>query len=167
VDRDRQVNCLAFSPDGELVAVGGEDGCVRAWRVDKGERLLGGDLPVHQKAVADLVFTPDKKLLITGATDGEVRVWELATIKPGQAPEPAHTFKAHAARIVAFAMSPDGSRFVSVGADDEVRLWETATAKELRRWALRVPVRNVAFAVGGKQVATANADGTAYLLEVP
>jgi WD40 repeat protein len=74
---------------------------------------------------------------------------------------------AHKGRIVAFAVSADGSRFATVGSDDEVKVWETATGKEVRRWDMRGPVRNLTFTPDGKHLATANADSTSYLLELP
>ena len=39
--------------------------------------------------------------------------------------------------------------------------------KPLRTWNLPVGVNGVAYTPDGKQVVTANADGTAYVLELP
>jgi WD40 repeat protein len=76
--------------------------------------------------------------------------------------------------VVAFAMSPDGKRFVTAGQDNVVKLWNTADGRELRKWDFRLPVlpskpfvRNLAFSPQGKHVATANANATLYLLELP
>jgi WD40 repeat protein len=53
-------------------------------------------------------------------------------------------------------------------------VWDTATGKELRRWDLHVPyqqskpfVRTILFTPDGKNLATANADTTVYLLTCP
>ena len=141
---------------------------MRMWQVAKRERLAGGDLPAHQEAVSDLVFSPDRKILVTGDRRGEIKIWDLAKR------EAVHTIQGHSHQVVAFAMSPDGSRFVTAGLDNVVKLWETSTGKELRKWDLRVPpladksfVCNLAFAPDGKHVATANANTTVYLLELP
>jgi WD40 repeat protein len=40
-------------------------------------------------------------------------------------------------------------------------------AKELRSWKLPVPANGAAFTPDGKQIVTANADGTLYVLELP
>ena len=47
-DHGRQVICLAFSSDGELVAMGARDGSVRVWNVAKKERV-GGDRPASAR----------------------------------------------------------------------------------------------------------------------
>src|SRR5262249_42393349 len=148
---DQEVGCLAFSPDGDLVALGDLSGSVRIWQVDKAERL-GGDLPAHP-AIGDLIFVRDndRKLLVTGGEDGEVKLWALAKRR-----EPWRKFKAPAGQITAFAASADGSRFATTAKDNVVKLWETATGKELRQWSFNAPVRNMAYAPDGKHLATAN-----------
>ena len=62
--------------------------------------------------------------------------------------------------------------FVTVGNDHELKLWSLAPAaqkdpKPLRSWAHPCEVNGLAYTPDGKQVVTANADGTAYVLEVP
>jgi WD40 repeat protein len=156
---DRLANCLAFSADGDLVAMGDQGGAVRIWNLAKNQRE-GDDRPVH-RAVGDLIFSPDKKFLITGGDDGKIKIWDLSKSKPER------TFKAHTHQVVAFAISSDGSRFATASLQDqEVKLWETATGTELRRWPA-VAVRNLAFSPDGKHVATANYNATLYLLECP
>ena len=130
---------------------------MRIWNLVTGERV-GGDLPAH-RAFGDLALTPNKKLLITGGDDGEVKIWDLAKRTT------LHTIPAHKQKIIAFAMSTDGRRFATAS-QDEVKLWDTDSGKELRQWK-GVPIRTMAFAPGGKYLATANLNTTLYLLECP
>src|SRR5262249_774372 len=109
---DRDVNCLAFSADGELVALGEKDGGeVRICEGMKGERP-GGDLPAHQDPVGDLIFVPgkDKKLLITASRKGEVKVWDLEKRQ-----QPLRAFQGHEGAVTAFAVTADGRRFATTG----------------------------------------------------
>jgi WD40 repeat protein len=166
-DRDRRVNSLALSLDTEIVALGAEDGSVRAVRRDKGERIWGGDLRAHAGRLADLIFTPDKKTLLTASENGEVKVWDVEKVKGGGQDEPAQKFKAHEGGFGSFAMSPKGDWFATTGADQTVKVWETATGKELRRWDVRQQVQSLASTPDGKKLAVANADGTIYLVTLP
>jgi WD40 repeat protein len=72
-------------------------------------------------------------------------------------------------------MSPDGTRFATVAMDNVIKLWDRASGRELRQWDLHLPllieprpfVSALAFTPDGKQLATANADTTLYLLDCP
>jgi WD40 repeat protein len=96
----------AFSPDGKLLAVGG-DGGVRLLRVanDRATPERGGPLAV--KGVAALAFGADGKWLVTADEAGAVQLWNLAR------PEPRQTIP-FPAPVEAAALSPNG-RYV-VGA---------------------------------------------------
>jgi len=123
---------------------------------------VGGDLPAHQEGMADLAFTPDKKFLITAGKNGDCKVWDLA-----RRLTPLRRIQAHDGRITGLAVSPDGSRFATTAADNRVKLWATATGRRLRQWDVGVAVRSMAFAPDGKHLATANANTTLYLLDLP
>jgi WD40 repeat protein len=160
-DAGRIVQCLAFSNDGELAALGAQDGTVRFWRIAKGERI-GNDLKAFlpSEGMGDLIFTPDAKVLITGGAKGEIKIWNV------EKREAIKSYKGHSERVIAFAVSPDGKRFVTAGEDREVKLWETDTGKELRKWT-NLDVRNMVYAPDGKSIVTANDNTTLYALEVP
>jgi WD40 repeat protein len=88
--------------------------------------------------------------------------------------EPKKTIAAHKQAIIATAISPDGKRFVTISADNSAKLWEIETGKELRSWAFKAApnfkkslLRNVAFALDGKHVITANYNAALYMLECP
>ena len=76
---------IDFSPDGTLIAAGGDDGSARIWTVLDGElwtvldghlsfRVSGRSAPL---SISDVRFTPDSRGIATCGTDGTVRVWEL------------------------------------------------------------------------------------------
>nr|MBA3483035.1 hypothetical protein [Pirellulales bacterium] len=104
-----QLNSIAFSPDGELLAVGQGRG-IALFDPATGK-------PTHPfkrtpAAVPGMVFHPDRPLLIsTGASDPAVKVWALDAenfsfeIRNNFHPSPS------------VAVSPDGRRIVSPGRD--------------------------------------------------
>ena len=65
---------MSFSPDGRLLASGGDDGTVRLWDPDTGEPV-GGPLTGHSDGVSAVAFRPDGKALASGGWDDSVRLW--------------------------------------------------------------------------------------------
>jgi WD repeat-containing protein 61 len=67
------VLCVAYSPDGALLAAGAQDGVITVVDADTGvvvQRLSGA----HTLPVRSLSFTPDSRLLLAAAQDGVVSV---------------------------------------------------------------------------------------------
>jgi WD40 repeat protein len=155
--------CLAFSPDLSLAAVGSTDGKLHVWKIDD-KKKLGEDRNAHAVPIADVAITPDNKKVISLDDSGEAKVWPTGT----DAAEPIARAKTGTAGThQGLAISPDGRRFVAYGSSREVAVLETMSGQPIRRWTL--PQRSMAaiFTADGKQLAVANDDGTVYLLDLP
>jgi len=145
---------VAWSPDGELIAVGGALGI---WLYDA-DLTLRGRLTGHTKAVYDLAFSPDGARLASVSHDLTVRIWDVTT----QAE--LRQMAGHSGLVVAVDWSPDGRTVASGAYDDTLRLWDPDTG-DLRA-VLDGPaggVNDVAYSPNGAILASANGDSTVWL----
>jgi WD40 repeat protein len=68
---------VAFSPDGKLLASGGDDATIRIWDVETGQ--LHRLLCEHTKSVRSVCFSPDGKTLASASEDETIKLWNLKT----------------------------------------------------------------------------------------
>lgn len=71
------VNAIAFSPDGRLIATGGEDGLVRLWRTADGAMVA--TMSPHGGAVNTVTFSSDGTMLLSGGEDRAVINHDVTT----------------------------------------------------------------------------------------
>ena len=97
---------------------------------------------------------------------------KIANISDQKKREVVGSVVAHKGGARALLVSPTATSFITVGNDNEVKAWSLTAAgmkepKPIRSWSLPVGVNGLAYTPNGKQVVTANTDGTAYVLELP
>ena len=116
-------SCLAFSPDGKLLAKpAGFEGVIQLWRVADGrplERLTGKNQSIHS-----LAFSPDGKNLAATGREGHLTIWDLET---GEASEPFATDDLADGPL---AFSPDGRTIATRGGDSVLHYWDRTTAMD-------------------------------------
>ncbi|CAO2839236.1 unnamed protein product [Amaranthus hypochondriacus] len=69
------VNCLAYSPDSQLLATGADDNKIKVWNVSSGFCFV--TFPEHTNAVTALHFMANNHSLLSASLDGTVRAWDL------------------------------------------------------------------------------------------
>jgi WD40 repeat protein len=170
-DKGRNVRATTFTPDLEWAVAGDDQGTIRIWNLTKKDERIGADWPLLVNSVADIGITADKKTLVAVDDKGLVHVADVAKR------DTLAKFNAHKGGVRTLMVSPTGTTFVTVGKDREagnereVKVWSLSPAnlkepKAARTWTLPVGVNGVAYTPDGRKVVTANADGTAYVLEL-
>jgi WD40 repeat protein len=118
---------LAFSPDGEMLASGGDRGLVLLREVAGGQKRLQIEHP--EKSLLQILFSPDGQVLATigfgRGTDAPLRLWSAET------GERIDELRVSGADIQSFAFSSDGQIVAGAGSDHKLHIWDLSAYKKL------------------------------------
>ena len=142
IGHDDDLDAASFSPDGQVLVSGGEDGTVRTWNAEIGEMLsrvkLGGK-------INQVRFSPNGNLAVAVRVSdyhysrGSVALWD-----PDSGKELGR-FGDHARQMNSAAFSSDGARLATGSYDKTARIWETVSGNEQAVLRHNGSVRSVAY----------------------
>ena len=152
------VECLAFSPDGNILASADDEGTILLWHRSTGSQKV---LTRWTRWISKLVFSPDGKTIASGRLD-TIRFWDTIT------GEQKDAFTGLPANIVALSFSPDGKTMVSVTGDGEICILDRITGKLQKTFAVPVTegIFSTAFSQDGKMVAIGSRESNIYLSDL-
>jgi WD40 repeat protein/serine/threonine protein kinase len=155
-----QLNCIAYSPDGKTLAVGGSRG-VQLWRAEDGQVLqsLEGIGTAYS-----VVYSSDGRLLATGGSDAKVRFWHAASAEPAGEVSVSRTIRAA-------AFTPDNATLVVGCEDGKVHFIDVAARQLLSSRGQccakhEHPIYALAISPDGSLLLTGSADETASLWDL-
>ncbi len=106
--------CVAISPNGQVIASGGENLPLALWNFDSG--TIWRTLPKSKAKVCSVAFSPDGQILASGSQDNTIRIWNIHT------GDLLYTFN-HSGEVNCVAFSPDGKTLVSADNAGIIKVW--------------------------------------------
>jgi WD40 repeat protein len=149
----KQIEALAYAPDGKRLATLSLDKTARVWDVATGQSLFTlqcGGAPTGYVVPMSLVYSPDGKRLATAASDEPIRVWDSA----GRELHAGYPPAAH------LAFSPDGKLLASAGSKG-INVRDPVSGKEL--YTVNGSYEFVVFSPDGARLIAIGEGGVKFL----
>ncbi len=118
----KDVKDMAFSLDGEFLAVASKRGKIHIWQIETKDRVAV--LKVIGKELVSISFDPGGRYFVA-ASEGRVQVWDVGTWNLVNV---QRVDQVGIGQLQALAFSPDG-RYIVVGSNKGIELWSAD------RWA--------------------------------
>ncbi|MYA69394.1 hypothetical protein F4009_13480 [Candidatus Poribacteria bacterium] len=140
----RNIHALAFSPDGDRLAVGGGDpatqGIIEIFSWPEGRSIRS--LRAHRDSVTAVAWR-DASSLASASLDRRIILWDLPTESPIQ------QLEGHSRGVSSLCFLNDKERLVSTGVDQSVRVWDVTSGTLMRNMNNHtLPVHHLALRPG-------------------
>ncbi|KAK3823289.1 MAG: WD40-repeat-containing domain protein [Benniella sp.] len=153
-----KVYSCAYSPDGNLIAVGLDNGSVNLYTTSNWERIR--TLNGNWRVTSYIVFSPKSDQIAFTCDDCKVRLWDPETGS-------LQYTLSHTNWVRCVAYSPKGDQIASASGDKVIRLWIVVSAacyQTLSGHAKEVSC--VAYSPSGRQLASGSLDRTVRLWNI-
>jgi WD40 repeat protein len=152
LDDDMPTRSFVFSPDGNCIAIGGDD-IVRLWNW-RNKSVAVKELPQKRAgSFLDVTFSRDGVYLAGTARDNSARLWRVSD---GQQVALMRHRDGPNLRVPRIVFSPDGTHVATASYDGTAAIWIVPDGKLVRALNVGGWVVDVKYSPDGKYVATAS-----------
>ena len=116
-----EVSSVAFSPDGNMLASGAENGIITIWDVQTGSEL--DTLSGHEGGVWGVDF--DGTSIASASEDNTIKLWDIENKRVQL------ELKGHTEEVSSVVFSPNGYILASASGDKTVILWDRESGQKL------------------------------------
>jgi WD40 repeat protein len=181
----KNVQDLAFSPEGKLLLASGLTNIARIWKIDEQNtnepfiRLKGGEdtEKAHQGDILSIAVSPNGQFIATGSSDETIRIWKMETtygklVKVISMPKDAEQkdteqknteLKPVVSRVV---FTPDSQKIISADWTGNVIIWnlEGKAIKQFKKASTQI--RGLGVTRGGDKIVTADKMGNIRIIDI-
>ncbi|BBE09998.1 WD40 repeat-containing protein [Mycoavidus cysteinexigens] len=127
----QRLECLLFSPDQSLIALGGHSYTIDLWSITKGTQVQS--LKGHTSTVVSIDFSSKGNLLASGSLDDTAKIWDIASGTCLATLGGAGFF----IESVVWYETDEGKYLLTGGRDHIIRLWQVLEEghRVIFRWA--------------------------------
>ena len=147
------VQGLRWTPDGDIVAIGGND---RTVKLLSPEGALIAEIQANQATVNSLGWTSAGDTLATGGSDGTLKLWTREGVLITKV-------QANQGEIYSLGWSADRAVLATSGSDGTLKLWAREGTLITEIQANQGDVKSLAWTADGTVLATSGSDGTVKL----
>ena len=148
-DGSNAVASVAFSPNGQILAVGDTGGHAGLWNIATGRRTA---TLAEGSPVASVAFSPDGQILAAGDEGGHAGLWNIATGR-------RTATLGEGSPIISVAFSPDGRILAAGDYGGDIGLWDTGNGRRTATLGEGSPIISVRFSPDGRILAAGDLGG--------
>jgi small GTP-binding protein len=156
---ERFLSILAWSPDGNSLAIGHRDDNVSVWNLENDQ-----DTPIFKDVgpeVSCIAWSSDGQILASGFNDGSIRIWSINGYIDQ---EVGHVF---GESITNIAWSPNGRMLASSSSSGSVYFWNAMTGKLIRSVKSHSSeIYEIAWSLDGNLLVSCSKDQTIRIINI-